>query len=233
MIMYKQQKPLTLSSGLLACAVTALVLLVAASANAQTGGGTNPVSMPERREAISPPSGVRPAAGMSVSGVSSDRQAERRANLAERQAALEQKRLELADAAATRQAALGQAAQVRVRQMTGASVSLLSESIGKTRSLHDRLHRHAEDLGTRGIDMSAALAALDQANELLRDAETALSGIDISIEYALTSSDPRADWSDARVQLQSVREILQEARLLMREALAAIKTSVRPPVSGS
>ncbi len=68
---------------------------------------------------------------------------------------------------------------------------------------------------------------MDQVDDLLTQAETSLSGIDVNIEYALTSESPKETWVDARGQFQATAEIIRTTRPLLQEVGSILKTAAQ------
>lgn len=263
--MYKQQKPLTISSGLWALFVTAVVLLVAASANAQTSDDrgntsssapTNAEVMPKRDQVESarevrpapattaPVPGLRPmpANATTTRGETMEvRKAElatraalmqeKRATLeqktAERKTLLEQRREAIASSTLARKASLAEQVQDKVRSMSLRVANQLSTAITKLEEVSDRLRTRANDLSSRGVDVTTVISTLDQANASLSAAKRALEGIDVNIEYTVSSERPTEIWTGTRAQFQEVHAMIKEVRELLREALAEMKEAVR------
>lgn len=154
------------------------------------------------------------------------KQAEWQEKFAARKSELEQKRAEMASSTAARKAALKDAVQAKVKERAIRIANVLTKAIDKIDGLRTRLATRAETLETQGIDMTEVNALLEEVRTTLLSAKEALKGIDVNIEYTVTSGDPKADWADTREQFEQVRDLIKTAHELLREALAAMKDAV-------
>lgn len=147
--------------------------------------------------------------------------------LAERSEMLERKRSELASTTLARRAAFSDKAQERVRQMAQVSTNRLTEFLSRIKNFSSNLRDKSESLSLRGVDVSEATLLLDQVDELIRQAEASLSGIDINIEYTLTSENPLENWMDAKTQLQTTAEIIRTIRPLLQETVVTLREAIK------
>lgn len=241
--MYKQQKPLTLSSGLIALVLTAIVLAIASSANAQQedAATTSGPRAPERRAEVESQIMTLQAAATSsaFSSVSSTLAAtttaeatwaEKRAAwqevLNQRQAELARKRAELASTTAPRHSILSQRAITAITESSSRIAQQVSESILRLRNASEGMRGQVEDLRHRGLSVDSIVADIDQAGDLLAAAEQTLQGIDIDMAYALTSADPRAEWQNTKATLRLVNNAVQEASVLLLQGAAKMRVSI-------
>lgn len=250
--MYKLLKPFSVSSVLWAALVTALVLLIAASANAQTAENEVTTDRTEQRPPLPPVplpnnasierGAIRDNVASSSARVSEvrdrmtemseERKAifeERAALIEARKASLEEKRQMLENASSSRRARLSEEAQSRAQNGMARVSSVLSSAISKSRDFADRLSSKAESLEARGLDMESAKAMISDANEYLDQAEEALQGIDINTEYAVTSDRPIEYWQDVREQFAIVRGLIKQAHESLRGAVGEIKAMIPKP----
>lgn len=265
--MNRQQKTFTPASFILPLAVTALVIFLASTANAQDASAPlpdlpapivqepptlKPILAPHNDSAQMPkPEDVskRTTVNASLSAeatvtsstsastttdtsvkTSADFNTMRAAwakSVTERQIMLERKRAELASSTVERKAALNSAAQERIKQRTGKLTSVLSEALARMKGFSSNLHDRAESISSRGADTTEAIALLDQVDTLITQAETSLSGIDVNIEYTLTSESPRENWIDTKAQFQTTAEIIRAIRPLLRDVVDSLKGSVK------
>lgn len=247
--MYKLLKPFSISSVLWAAAVTALVLLIAASANAQTTRNEPvrdnaeqkppqqpeplPNNAPSDRGAIRDNIASTSPRMMEVKDrmveASEERKAmfeEKKALIDARKASLEEKRQMLENASSSRKARLSEAVQIKAQNGMARVAGVLSSAISKSRDFADRLLAKAESLEARGLDMSNAKTIIDTADRYLDQAKEALQGIDINTEYAITSDRPIEHWQDVREQFAIVRGLLKSAHENLRAAASEMKAQL-------
>lgn len=147
--------------------------------------------------------------------------------LLERRDMLERKRAELASSTLARKAALNAEAQARMGQLAEKSASTLLGALTRIKNISSNLRDRAESMSSRGVDTTEAMVLLDQADDLISQAESSLSDIDINIEYALTSETPKETWADARIQFQTTAEIIRTIRPLLHEVVTALREAIR------
>lgn len=140
---------------------------------------------------------------------------------------LAEKRAEIETRRAEQVAALEARAQERIDQLADTAAARLQIVIDKLADITDRVRERALELDASGTNVDEVLATLNSVDILLADATDALTTIDVSVEYTITSPDPRTDWADARQQFIAIRDLLNEARVLLRDAVAALKTAGR------
>lgn len=276
--MHRQQKTFTPSSFILPLAVTALVIFLASSANAQDAiepvGAELPPTPPaadlpqsdlppsldslarpiEARMAPSNAAGsasgttTRPRADLSPmnrasvnSGASNtpatlnqnfraDLEARRAAwanDSAERRLLLERKRAELASSSIERKAALNEKVQERMTQRAENLISVLSGALTRIKNVNTNLRERAESMSSQGIDVAEAITLLDQIDDLIKEAESSLSGIDVNVEYTLTSETPKEAWVDTKTQFQTTAEIIRTIRPLLQETVTTLKEAIK------
>lgn len=265
--MQKLQKSFPVSSLIWAAIVTAIVLALAASANAQeeSASASEPTTdnvrplprtaplMPKATSSVprnidrpltANASGTPPIMNATLrretaSGMAAEKMAEleqRRATIMEeveaRRASLTEKRALIASSTVARRAILKEEVQKRIVDRASGLTTAVLKAITNLEGMVDRLRAHAEKLSENSVDVSAALALLDEADQLLASAKETLEGVDTNISYATLSETPQADWSDAKEQFAAVRSILTDVRELLREALASLKAAV-PPATDS
>lgn len=240
-LMDKLQRSFSVSSLVWAALVTAIVLTLAASANAQsderaiTDDPARPVLTPlqvqERTVPDEPrtiidtaPSDIDRGAGMSAQP--DDRRAAVLNEIESRRAAIETKRAELASQGAARVSALREETRVRVASQTSRLTNVLELGINRLQSASNRLRQRANELRDRGVDVSAAVSTLNEADRLLSSAKDALYGIDVNVSYATLSETPREDWQSAREQFLAVTRLLTEARTLLGQAINELRRAV-------
>lgn len=264
--MYKQQKPLTISSGLWALVVTVIVLLLAASANAQTGvdNGDTAVSpnkntdlMPKRNQ-VEPAREVRPASGapdapnriqnltprsampdgiiletadraglMERAAIMQEKRATLEQKTTERRSLLEARREAIASSTVVRKAALERQAQERLRNMSLRVANQLTTAITKLQEVSDRLKSRANELKARGVETAVVDSLIKEIETSLEAAKLSLEGVDVNIEYTVTSERPVQNWAETRAQFQEVHEMIKTVRSLLRDALAELKQAVQ------
>lgn len=250
-----KQKPLSLSSGLWALFVTALVLVMASSASAEnTESGTSPTRPMLKREAVEQAPAVRPmdqrratttdqmlanqaardSKLLTLASSTAARKAEweaKRKELAvkfeERKTELAEKRAALASSTAARKPALAEKAQQHIKEAGERAEKILTKGIEKIRELSARLRARAASLADKGVDTTEVNVLLDEVDGTLKAAEEALADIEINVEYTAASEQPKNAWVDAKAQFQETRELVRQAHGLLREALAALKEAVR------
>lgn len=257
--MYKHQKPLTVSSALLASLVTVLVLLAASTAKAQD---TEELPLRENLEAprsVVPAAvktneqntlnqtqkpaeasmrtrmnsststkeieGTKSSATERLTDVKERREAWQKSQV-ERQKRIEEKRMALASSTIGRKAALQEQAQERISQRTEKLIGFLNRAIDKLRGFSQRLQEKSNSLSDNGADTQQVNTLLDGVEETLMNAEEALKGIDVSVEYALTSDQPRDAWLEVKDQILATREQIRGAHALLREAMAELKVTI-------
>ncbi len=265
--MHRQQKTFTPSSLILPLLVTALVIFLASSANAQNVGPATELppsleSLAAPREAtLAPATGTADAVvptppamiednnaplrmdtSVRVETAASNTRATANQNLradlsakrtewantfTERREMLERKRAELASSTLERKAALNVAAQERLRQLAERSASVLLGAVERMKNVSSSLRERAEVMSSRGVDTVEAIILLDQIDDLLAQAETSLSGVDVNIEYALTSESPKETWVDTRSQFQATAEIVRSVRPLLQETVTLLRTAIQ------
>lgn len=264
--MHRQQKTLTPSSLILPLAITALVIFLASSANAQNTAPASelppsPADSVMLREArLAPTSSTNnasPEAPMSPqndntilrtnvnvevdASVSNTRVvanqnlradlSENRAKWAnasvERRAMLERKRAEIASSTLERKAALDSAAQERTRQLSQSLTAILSGAITRMENISSNLRVRAEVVSSQGADTAETVLLLNQIDDLIDQAESSLSGIDVNIEYTVTSEDPKKNWLETKEQFQITAEIIRTIRPLLQEIIATLRGTIQ------
>lgn len=148
---------------------------------------------------------------------------ERLSTIEERRLAIEAKREALQSASSTRQALLSETAQQRALDGMARIGSVLSASINKSQDLIARLRGQAEELTANGLPAVNVIATINQAEDRIKLAEQALRNMDINAKYAVTSDQPRADWTEVREQFDTVRQAIREAHLLLTSAIFEIR----------
>lgn len=235
--LYKQQKPLTISSVFLTLIVTSLVLLAASSANAQATITNDRGAVNDRRIEVKEAMIAKRAELASTTAARREafslQRTERQSAFEERKASLEEKRAALASTTAARKAALAEKVQTRIIQIGEKASATLNRAINTLQNFSSDLRNRTNTVADNDIDVNPVLALLDEVDGLLSDAKIALDGIDINVQYVATSDNPRADWADARAQFTEVRDLLKQARDLLKEALAELKNVVRETGFGS
>lgn len=265
--MQKLHKSFPISSLIWAAIVTAIVLALAASASAQeeTSSANNPTTdnvrplprtaplmpratssapriinkseeRPVRENASGTPSMMNAemsARREAASSLVADRMAameERRAAIMEeaeaRRASLMERRAFMASSTIEKRALLREEVQKRIVDRASGLTTAVNRAITNLEAMVDRLRAHADKLSENSVDVTDTLALLDQADQLLASAKETLEGIDTNISYAAVSETPQKDWADAKEQFAAVRSILTDVRELLREALASLKASL-------
>ena len=223
---FKQLKLTFTFLSLLALLIISLVLFIAQIAFAKTTTTAIEPTPLETRTAISVEQ--QPATGTQTTVVADQTQATstlemRRARIATMLEARAEKRSVIETRRTEGSAVLAAAVQERVSMIADNAVLRLTETIDKLALIAVRLRVHALDLESRGVDVTAELSALASVEALFADARSVLAGIDVDIEYVVTSETPRAEWTEARVQFATIRDILTEAHTLLRETVTALK----------
>lgn len=241
--MYKQQKPISLSSTVWALIVTALVLLIAASAHAQTpapmndpmpmpnatadAAGSSTIPNPPIPATSTAPAENGPATNVTANGVADTYQAA----IAARRAALETKRVMLESASSTRRAVLTAATQTAIQNGVAAITVTLNQAVGRLREALEHLQSKTGELSA-GQNSPAISSSLQSASSYLALAEEALGDADLNARYAATSDQPMIDWMDVRQQLTDVRALIQESQRSLRAAADGLAAALTlPPAS--
>ena len=213
---FKQFKLTFTFLSLLALLVVSLVLFIAQIALAQTPT-TSPMIAPAPVEPAATMTMPRilPGPGEIVATTTAD---VRRTDLEAKRALIETRRAE-------GRVVLAEPIQARVTTIAESASVRLTATIDKLALIAVRLRVHALDLQARGVDVTAQLTALDTIETLFADARTALVGLDVEIEYVVTSDTPREDWAAARAQFATIGDTLKEAYGLLRETINALKTA--------
>lgn len=260
--MHRQQKTFTPSSLVLPLLVTALVIFLASSANAQNAepvtelppsldslaaprearlapdtSTTNTSTVPPERnatlrmeanvEADDSTSNTRAVVNANLRADLSAKRAEWASASQERQQMLAEKRAALASSSMERKAALNAAAQERMLRLAENSTAVLTRAIERMKNISSNLRERAEDMSSRGVNTIDAIALLDQVDDLVSQAETSLSGIDVNIEYSLTAENPKEAWVDARGQFQATTEIIRTIRPLLQEVVSTLRAAIK------
>jgi len=145
----------------------------------------------------------------------------------ERATAIEEKKAEIEARREEKRAVLTERIQTRITGLAENATARLQAAIASMGEIVSRIKSRAEVLEARGVDVSDALRILDSAEAKLAEASAELSGIDVDVEYVVTSDEPRTDWENARAQFSAIRDLLKEARELLREAVSALKEAVQ------
>ncbi|MEX0918089.1 MAG: hypothetical protein WDZ93_02945 [Candidatus Paceibacterota bacterium] len=216
---FKQLKITFTTISLLVLLVVSFILFVAQIALAQSPDVRTGV---ETRQTTTTGTSSRPmlserrAAFQTLRESFAAAQADHRATRAERIAEIQERRAE-------NRAALTAAAQSRINTLADTAADRLIAEAEKLAAIVDRMQTYAETLSGQGVDVAAEVAALESVDALLEDALAALRGIDIDIEYIVTSDKPMTDWSEVRAQFVRIKDVLIEARQLLRETVVALK----------
>ena len=234
----KLQKNFSLSSLAWTVFITAIVLFLAASANAQTedtsvSNTEVPAQIPpaERTEPANLPSEpatttVEVDAETDITSSTNVRRADVLSEIQNRRTAIENKRVELAERTETRVAALKEEAQSRIINQSSRLTGVLELAISRLQTTSTRLRVHATNLSGRGIDTTTAITMLDEVDQIIGTATEALEGIEVNVSYAARSETPREDWQEAREQFVSVTRILGEARGLLGQVISELRRAI-------
>lgn len=229
--MYKQQKPLTIQSGIIALILTAVVLGIAATTNAQTTteAGTQ---APERREALDSPNSPVVLQASSSSSTSTPTNNMSRGEilnerLMNRQAELARKQAELSSTTAARKSILSERAQMNIIQLSSRAIQRLSETISRLRSVSTEIRSKVSILDNQGETIDPIIILLDRANENLTFVERSLQNIDVDISYFISSATPKSEWQNTRETLSSIFQELTETSSLLRQATFELRNVVK------
>lgn len=199
--MYKQQKPLTVSSGILSLLITALVLAIAASANAQTSS----TPLPATSTNTSLTSTTTATSTQTATTTSLE------ARLSAQKSDLERKQVELSSSTLVRKGILNEAKQAQVTELVGQYVTSISETILRLRNFSNRLEVEVADFSEQNTNVSTVANRINNANYLIREAETSLKDVNLNIRYTVTSATPQTDWTALKSQLQLTNLFIRNA----------------------
>lgn len=151
-----------------------------------------------------------------------DRIEAHRADVAAKQAVLEERRTN----ATERRAALSNERQQRLSTFITTFQDRALNATEMLWNVYDRIETRARELALRGVDVDPTMAKLEEAEATLTEITELLADIDTNVTYALTSEDPKTDLADLREIFATIRDLLKETRTLLREAVAALKDAV-------
>lgn len=207
-----KQKPLSLSSGLWALFVTALVLVMASSASAQnTEPGTSPNRPMLKREAVEQAPAVRPAGGMDQNRATTTNP------MMANQAAREAKMRAMASSTAARKTEweakrkeLEVKFEERKTDLAEKRAALASSTAARKAALAEKAQQHIKEAGER------AEKILTKGIEKIRELSARLRA------RAASLADKGVDTTEVNALLDEVDETLKAAE----EALADIEVNV-------
>jgi hypothetical protein len=232
--MYKSLKQLKITFttlSLLVLIAISFILFIAQAAFAQTTD--HPLSEVARPAVTAMPL-IAASTTASVRSMAPEALAEARARFEAMHADLAAKIAERRDERATmiaeiqarrdaHKAALAADVQTRVSTFAEHAATGLTGMITRLSTISAQLRIRTDAMAAAGTDVSSVTDTLDSIDALLRDAGSALSGIDIDIEYVVTSPNPTTDWAAARDQLIEIRTTVVEARDLLKDAVMALR----------
>lgn len=211
--MYKQQKPLTVSSGILSLLITALVLAIAASANAQTSS----TPLPATSTNTSLTSTTTATSTQTATTTSLE------ARLSAQKSDLERKQVELSSSTLVRKGILNEAKQAQVTELVGQYVTSISETILRLRNFSNRLEVEVADFSEQNTNVSTVANKINNANYLIREAETSLKDVNLNIQYTVTSATPQTDWIPLKSQLQLTNLFIRNAHVELNGILSNLR----------
>ncbi|MCI0597515.1 hypothetical protein L0Y34_00340 [Candidatus Parcubacteria bacterium] len=142
-----------------------------------------------------------------------DRIGDVKANLADRRA-------HFASTSALRRANLTDAIKERIIDRANHAARLLDAMLERLKGLADRIEARINELADAGEDVSAARAALGEADDALAETERAIEAVKDAMHTALDSDTPRE-------KLQAVKTLAQTAKEALRAAHQALMEAVR------
>ena len=131
-----------------------------------------------------------------------------------------------------RKAAFSQAIQRRVTNLASNISNRVDAAITRLQAIADRIESRINKLQADGVDMTDAKSSLEQARAALDEARTGIADIDTQVAQAVTSENPRQEWSavkttflNVKIQLQSAKSLLNQCVMQMKQAVSDGKTS--------
>jgi len=219
--MYKKQKPLTVSSGILSLLLTALVWFIAAGANAQTEEPimtTQSASSSDITTTTDLSNTPLPAVITLPIKLSNWQTA-----VNNREIEINRKRTELASTSIVRTPLISEQSMTIIAPKISQDVQVLNDSITSLNNIRTTLANHLQDLNNSGVDTNVENQHLDEVGQLLTAASTQLQNIDINIRYFVTSPDPKTDWIDVKQQLTTTVDILTDTKVELTKSIVAIR----------
>jgi hypothetical protein len=150
-------------------------------------------------------------------------EATRASTSAEREA----KREEMTEQKEERRAALSERSSERIINLA-ANVSNRMDAAGtRIQDIIIRLESRIEKLEAAGLDVSEAKDALQSAQISLNAAVNNLTTIDVTVQAAVSSADPRSNWTSVKAAYQNIREQLRTAHTEIKASVQALKDAAQ------
>jgi hypothetical protein len=163
---------------------------------------------------------------------------ERATTLEEREATIEATRAststereaikeEMAEQKAERRAALSERASERITNLAANVSNRMDAAAARIQDIITRLETRIEKLEAAGLDVSEANDALQSAQISLNAAVNNLATIDVTVQTAISSEDPRSSWTSVKTAYQNIREQLRTAHTEIKASVQALKDAAQ------
>lgn len=141
--------------------------------------------------------------------------------------AIEERRATQEEVREERRAGLRQAALDRIQNLLGNMVRRMHAAIARLENIAQRLASRAEKVAAQyGVDVSAANAHIDDAENELASARLLLQNLIEETNGTLGEPEPRAQFLRVRAALGEARNHIATAHRMLREAVAALKSAL-------
>jgi len=125
-----------------------------------------------------------------------------------------------------RKAALTDRTQDRITNLANNMKRRMGAAVDRLSNIADRMETRIEKLGERGVETGEAFGHVEDARDSLEAAQAILDDIDVLVENAVTSDNPREAFGAVHEQFEIVRDLIKEAHEHLRLALATLKDAV-------
>ena len=142
---------------------------------------------------------------------------------AEREARMEEVQVEREE----RRAALSNRISERITNLAANISNKMDAAAARIQNIITRLDSRIDKLAEAGLDVSEATAALGSAQISLNAAVNNLATIDVTVQAAISSEDPRSSWTEVRTAYQNIREQLRTSHTEIKASVQALKDAAQ------
>jgi len=147
-------------------------------------------------------------------------------NREEFQAQSEERKEEMREKIEVRKEALQERTQERIANLAANVSNRMEAAIARIQQIINRFQARMDALAERGVDVTAAQEALDEAQGHLNDASVAIANIDSVVAEVIGSESPREAWGSAKETYGAIKADIKAAHTSLRSALALLKETV-------
>ena len=167
---------------------------------------------------------TRPAVE-TVRSSSTPERARENTNRAEAERLLREQQAERRGEVTERRAALQAQAQTRITNLAANLSNRIEAVLERLTTISVRLEARIEKIAERGVDTTAATAAVASGNRSLEMVRNDIAEIDTIIATVVGSENPRAAWASVRALYTQMRDNLKTAHSEFRAAVTALKSA--------